>query len=212
MTEDRSPKPPSTPPGDASTESFTLDELCTLGGVTVRTVRYYISEGLLPPPTGHGTYARYTRHHLDRLRMIGMLKENYLPLREIRRTLDGMSDDEIAEAAIGSSTGDVHADMDVATENDLHMSPLMASPPRSIREESSAADYIADVLDRGPTRQRPAVRHRVPAPEPDVEAPQVRRVTISPEAELLIDEATYQRRREQIETLVTWARRMLSGT
>jgi len=88
---------------------------------------------------------------------------------------------------------------------------LMMEPP------SSAADYIADVLDRdhrqgrqGRPRQGRAIRIRPPTPEPDAIA--WRRVPITAEAELLIEEETYTRRREQIESLVAWARRILNGT
>ena len=61
----------------------------------MRTVRYYIAEGLLPPPEGSGPGSSYTRGHLDRLRLIQRLKEAYLPLKEIRRRLSGLGDDEV---------------------------------------------------------------------------------------------------------------------
>ena len=63
--------------------------------MSVRTVRYYIAEGLLPPPEGSGPGSSYTQGHLDRLRLIQRLKEAYLPLKEIRRRLSGLSDDEV---------------------------------------------------------------------------------------------------------------------
>ncbi len=208
----------------ASDAAFTLDELCTLASVTVRTVRYYIVEGLLPAPTGHGATARYTQEHLDRLLVIGAMKERYLPLREIRRTLDAMSAREISETAglirqqTEATDGDTRPDLDDAVAS----SPMLQAPPpvpehrlgaRMMMEPpSSAADYIADVLDRDHRqgRQGRAVRIRPPAAEPD--AITWRRVPITAEAELLIEEETYTRRREQIESLVAWAQRILNGT
>ncbi len=207
--------------------AYTLDELCALAGVTVRTVRYYIGEGLLPPPTGHGTTARYGQDHLDRLYIIGAMKERYLPLREIRRSLDAMSARDISETAglIRQQTEATDGDAGVQPDDAVASSPMLqAAPPEPERRPgaskmmeppSSAADYIADVLDRDhrqgrQSRPRQGRATRLPTPEPDATA--WRRVPITAEAELLIEEETYTRRREQIESLVAWAQRILNGT
>ena len=71
--------------------SFSLDELSREADVTPRTIRYYIAEGLLPPPETTGRNASYTQDHLDRLLLIGGLKEQYLPLKEIRARITSMS-------------------------------------------------------------------------------------------------------------------------
>jgi DNA-binding transcriptional MerR regulator len=228
MSDGRSPRRRSVQSGydSRSDVTFTLDELCEQAGVTVRTVRYYISEGLLPPPTGHGASTRYVREHLDRLRIIDSLKEQFLPLREIRRSLDRLSGSQIRDTADLLRREQPHApkpDASVSNRTDEEgrlfiQSPRSPSlegvtdsapppPAREIREESDAASYIADVLDRG-SHQRPGRRHQPPDPEPS----SWRRIRISEEAEFLIEEQAYQRRREQIESLVTWAKRILNGT
>lgn len=74
---------------------LSLAQLTEAAGVSVRTVRYYIAEGLLPPPLGSGPASFYTPAHLQRLQVIGRLKEAYLPLKEIRRRLDGVEDAEL---------------------------------------------------------------------------------------------------------------------
>lgn len=61
-----------------------------------RTIRYYISEGLLPPAYGRGPSATYDLGHLLRLRLIASLKSDRLGLQEIREKLNGLSDDDIA--------------------------------------------------------------------------------------------------------------------
>ena len=66
-----------------------IGELVARAGVTPRTVRYYVAEGLLPPPSGAGPRATYGDEHLERLREIRRMKDSYLPLREIRRRLAG---------------------------------------------------------------------------------------------------------------------------
>ncbi len=42
----------------AATE-FTIDELSARSGIPSRTIRYYQSEGALPPPERRGRVARY---------------------------------------------------------------------------------------------------------------------------------------------------------
>jgi DNA-binding transcriptional MerR regulator len=68
---------------------FDLKELCEAASVTERTVRYYIAEGLLPPPTGVKSQSRYTTGHLERLRLIQSLKEQDFSLRQIKTLLEG---------------------------------------------------------------------------------------------------------------------------
>ena len=74
-----------------------IGEFAAAAGVSARTVRYYIVEGLLPPPEGAGMGAMYGPAHLDRLGLILRLKDAYLPLREIRRQLTGLDDDQVRQ-------------------------------------------------------------------------------------------------------------------
>ncbi|CAN5689431.1 hypothetical protein BH23CHL5_BH23CHL5_21060 [soil metagenome] len=64
--------------------------------VSGRTIRYYISEGLLPPAHGRGPAATYDLGHLLRLRMIQILKSQNMPLQDIKRRLGDLNDHEIA--------------------------------------------------------------------------------------------------------------------
>jgi DNA-binding transcriptional MerR regulator len=65
-------------------------------GFNARTIRYYISQGLLPPAHGRGPGATYDLGHLLRLRMIKLLKAEYLPLDDIKSRLSDLTDREIA--------------------------------------------------------------------------------------------------------------------
>lgn len=78
---------------------YSLDELSKLAGVTPRTVRYYIVEGLLPPPLTTGRNATYSQEHLDRLNAIASMKEMYLPLREIRHRLNTLTPEQMRDPA-----------------------------------------------------------------------------------------------------------------
>lgn len=75
---------------------YSVGELAQLADTTVRTIRYYTEEGLLPQPESEGKYAYYNRAHLDRLVLIKRLKDAFLPLREIRRVMLSLSDDEVS--------------------------------------------------------------------------------------------------------------------
>jgi DNA-binding transcriptional MerR regulator len=64
---------------------YAIEELATLGGVSRRTVRYYVQEGLIPPPLGLGRGNHYTPEHLEQLLRVKALQENGRTLVEIRR-------------------------------------------------------------------------------------------------------------------------------
>ncbi|MFI6647756.1 MerR family transcriptional regulator [Streptomyces sp. NPDC050529] len=71
------------------------DGLCSIGelaeraGVTVKAVRFYSDNGLLPEAArSAGGHRRYGPDALDRLRMLRSLRALGLPVREVRRVLD----------------------------------------------------------------------------------------------------------------------------
>jgi DNA-binding transcriptional MerR regulator len=68
-------------------DDLSVDELADRSGVTVRTIRYYQSEGLLPPPGRHGREARYGPAHVERLDLIGELQARGLRLSAIAELL-----------------------------------------------------------------------------------------------------------------------------
>ena len=70
-------------------ERYAVGELADLGGVSRRTVRYYVQEGLIPAPLGVGRGNHYGREHLDRLLQVKALQEAGRTLDEIRQVLDG---------------------------------------------------------------------------------------------------------------------------
>ena len=77
-------------------KQWTIGELADAAEVTVRTIRYYVKEGLLPPPETQGRYALYDEAYFNRLELIRRWKESYLPLREIRARIQPLSDQEVA--------------------------------------------------------------------------------------------------------------------
>jgi DNA-binding transcriptional MerR regulator len=69
-------------------DEYTVDEVAELTQTTVRTIRWYQSEGLLPPPRRSGRVAIYDTDHLSRLEAIRDLQAHGLTLTAIRRLLD----------------------------------------------------------------------------------------------------------------------------
>jgi DNA-binding transcriptional MerR regulator len=67
---------------------YGIAELAELGGVSRRTVRYYVQEGLLPAPFGVGRGDHYGPAHLARLEQVRSLQEAGLSLDDIRHRLD----------------------------------------------------------------------------------------------------------------------------
>src|SRR3954453_17163206 len=68
-------------------DEYTIDELAARTGMTVRTVRFYATEGLLPPPTRRGRVGYYGPAHRMRLELIRTLQEHGYTLAAIERVL-----------------------------------------------------------------------------------------------------------------------------
>ncbi len=79
-----------------------IGELAERSGVTVRTIHYYIEQGLLPAPPRRGKYGEFDPSYVDRLRLIRQLKAQHLPLSAIRRRL--------LEMGFGPAVGDRSAE------------------------------------------------------------------------------------------------------
>ncbi len=81
-------------------EELSLSHLARITGTERRTIRSYIAEGLLRGPDTVGRNASYSRHHLDRLRAIRVLRDqDGLGLTEIRRQFLTLSDEGITSIA-----------------------------------------------------------------------------------------------------------------
>jgi len=84
-------------------DALDINTLSRDTGINVRTIRYYLAEGLLPPPSGRGPAATYDPGHRDRLRLIRRLQEAHLPLAAIRTQLEALDDAGVAAALTAPS-------------------------------------------------------------------------------------------------------------
>jgi hypothetical protein len=64
---------------------YAIGDLARLAGVSRRTVRYYVQEGLIPPPFGVGRGNHYGQDHLDQILRVKAMQEAGRTLDEIRR-------------------------------------------------------------------------------------------------------------------------------
>ncbi len=73
---------------DRSTEPrFSLVELVEATGLSDRTIRYYIEQGILMGAKGRGKTSYYTPEHLQRLARVSDLRNRGLSLAEIRESV-----------------------------------------------------------------------------------------------------------------------------
>jgi DNA-binding transcriptional MerR regulator len=188
---------------ESNDRSLTIEELAEQAQTSVRTVRYYITENLLPGPGSRGKGAAYTEEHLQRLRLIRRLTERRAPLAEIRDVMARVTDDEVRA---------------LLAEEDARAQTLDAT------QAVSPKAYIAALLDRAHAPQTPSQRKpqrasyapttaplRVPPPpqtpptSPASGATQAsawRRVELAPGVELHIAEEAERRYRPFIERLL----------
>src|SRR5262245_11949112 len=68
---------------------YAIGDLADLGGVSRRTVRYYVQEGLLPAPLGLGRGNHYGPAHLEQLLKVKAMQEAGRTLEEIKYALSG---------------------------------------------------------------------------------------------------------------------------
>jgi DNA-binding transcriptional MerR regulator len=103
---------------DIEEPTLTVDELAARAGVTVRTVRFYGTKGLLPPPViGPRRVGHYSQEHLSRLALIEELQHQGMTLAAIERYVqqlpEGLSAHDLAihRAVVASWAPDSAEDM-----------------------------------------------------------------------------------------------------
>lgn len=194
-----------------------ISELADMTGVSKRTIRYYIEEGLLPQPEIRGKYAVFNDDYLIRLKLIKYLKDAYLPLKEIRKRLDTLMVPEMRDLLTRFEQDPVRA----LAELDIYPADKLTSDISPAPRVDSAQDYISQVMhkkdvrvnDERTTFNAPAV------PAPAAPAPMNvnysqeswQRVELAPGIELNIRQPQPPARRSQINELIELARKIFTG-
>lgn len=117
-----------------------IDELARLSGIPSRTIRFYNTEGLLPPPLMRGRVAYYDQEHLLVLRIIKDLKEQQnLSLDTIKQLLE-----------IRAREGDVQ--MNLALKQRLLRPPgqeIHLSQEEFLRQTGASLERVSELLEQG---------------------------------------------------------------
>jgi DNA-binding transcriptional MerR regulator len=116
-----------------------IDELAHLSGIPSRTIRFYNTQGLLPPPLMRGRVAYYDQEHLVVLQIIRDLKEQHnLPLETIKHLLE-----------IRAHEGDVQ--MNLALKQRLWRSPgqdVQLSQEAFLRQTGASLERVKELLEQ----------------------------------------------------------------
>jgi DNA-binding transcriptional MerR regulator len=181
-------------------ERYSLTELADLAGVTPRTVRYYMAQGLLPAVGQMGPGSKYTRAHLARLQLVRRLQAEHLPLAEIRRRLETLGDDEVrdlvgaAEPAPPAGTALEYLRTVLGGSRVATVAERPVAAPPLMRANRSLSDAPVEPDE---ATARPSDRS------------QWERIVLVPDIELHIRRPLPRAQNKQVDRLVTIARELL---
>jgi len=180
----------------------------------VRTIRYYIEEGLLPQPRYEGRYSYYTLAFLDRLELIRRLKDTYLPLSEIREIMNSLTDQEVRRRLLQSPSPSPK------------FSKQPPAPQAKTKPGTRALEYIDRVMDeqniyrtKG-TKEKslPAAEHEPhplfrtaivqPAPTPTPAEETWQRIQLAPGVELHLRSPLDRTIEKQVQQMIYLARQI----
>lgn len=116
-----------------SLPEHTLNELCALVDLPVRTVRYYVQQGLVDKPTGETRAARYGQVQVEQLLLIKKWSASGVSLDRIRELLSG-STPQSPLRAIQNGTVTVVSHLHIADGLQLLIEPSRAGlTPEQVR-------------------------------------------------------------------------------
>ncbi len=116
---------------------YRVEQVAAACDVSVDTVRYYQSRGLLPPPERKGRVAWYGTEHIERIRQVRSLQRKGLTLTAIRRVVEGRlgkADSDLA-AAVAAARAQGDREELLSTEQFAQASGVPASLLQAIERE-----------------------------------------------------------------------------
>jgi DNA-binding transcriptional MerR regulator len=125
---------------------YRVEQLAAACDVSVDTVRYYQSRGLLPPPEREGRVAWYGPEHAERIREVRSLQRKGLTLAAIERALNGElepTDVELA-AAVAAARGESPAEERLTLEAFSSRAGVPASLIQAVEREGIRLGMVED--------------------------------------------------------------------
>jgi DNA-binding transcriptional MerR regulator len=129
---------------------YRVEQLAATCDVSVDTVRYYQSRGLLAPPERQGRVAWYGAEHATRIRQVRSLQRKGLTLSAIKRVLDdelGAPDADLA-AAVHAARGNGAEDELLSLEEFSQRSGVPASLIQAVEREGIKLGRTVDGEER----------------------------------------------------------------
>jgi DNA-binding transcriptional MerR regulator len=123
-----------------------VEQLAATCAVSVDTIRYYQSRGLVPPPTRQGRVAWYDDRHAERIRQVRALRGKGLTLAAIERVLGDGNDpaDTDLALAVAAARGEA-AEGDLLTLDEFaDRSGVPASLIQAVEREGIELGRIQD--------------------------------------------------------------------
>jgi DNA-binding transcriptional MerR regulator len=125
---------------------YRVEQLAAACDVSVDTIRYYQSRGLVPPPTREGRVAWYDDRHAERIREVRALRSRGLTLAAIERVLgDGAepSDADLA-LAVAAARGETAEDELLTLDEFADRSGVPASLIQAVEREGIELGRVED--------------------------------------------------------------------
>jgi DNA-binding transcriptional MerR regulator len=139
---------------------YRVEQLASACGVSVDTVRYYQSLGLVPPPDREGRVAWYGAGHAERIRDVRALQKKGLTLAAVKRVVLGelgRADADLA-AAVAAERGASAAEELLTLEEFANRSGVPASLIQAVEREGVPFGRRVDGQDRYTTADIEIVR------------------------------------------------------
>lgn len=193
-------------PSNPHNARYTLTELADLAGVTPRTVRYYLAQGLLPAVGVAGPGAKYDDTHLARLRLIRRLQQEHQPLAEIRRRLESLDDAAIRTLVEAPAEPQTDSALDYIRRLTGGASMLHELPTPYVATPSAEPPYRElRTLRRSieaPAMSVPPAAPSAPAAPASIERSQWERISLDPDVELHVRRPLPRSAHKRVERLV----------
>jgi DNA-binding transcriptional MerR regulator len=139
---------------------YRVEQLAAACEVSVDTVRYYQSRGLLEPPAREGRVAWYGPEHIDRIREVRGLQRKGLTLVAIKRVVEGdlgKPDADLA-AAVAAARGDTVQEELLGLDEFAQRSGVPASLIQAVEREGIRFGIEVDGEERYTTADIEMVR------------------------------------------------------
>jgi DNA-binding transcriptional MerR regulator len=139
---------------------YRVEQLAAACEVSVDTVRYYQSRGLLEPPAREGRVAWYGPEHIERIREVRGLQRKGLTLAAIKRVVEGglgKPDADLA-AAVAAARGDAVEEELLGLDEFAQQSGVPASLIQAVEREGIRFGIEVDGVERYTTADIDMVR------------------------------------------------------